>query len=141
TMPVNGKPTEMRGQRTVLSHDLQSARIYRIRWLAGRSELARGTTALGLSKAVFEEVRSSGRSACSLASVEQADSAIGALGLPRPEDAGVVERGGARSHASRESGGEADSGIGALGLPSPEYEGVLERVEAGPVPLPVVVDG
>jgi outer membrane protein OmpA-like peptidoglycan-associated protein len=106
SMPVNGKPTELRGQRTVLSRDLQSARTYRIRWLAGRNELARGTTALGLSKAVFEEVRNSGRSDCSLASVEQADSAIGALGLP-----------------------------------SPEYEGLLQRVEAGPVPVPVVVDG
>lgn len=106
TLPVNGKPAELRGARTILRRDLQSARIYRIRWLAGRTELARGTTALGLSKAVFEEVRNGGRSECSLASVEQADSLVGGLGLP-----------------------------------SPEYEGVLERAEAGPVPVPVVVDG
>ncbi len=106
TLPVNGEATELRGQRTVLTRDLQSARIYRIRWLSGRNEFARGTTALGFSKVVFEEVRNGGRSECSLASVEQADSLIGALGVP-----------------------------------SPEYEGVLERVEAGPVPVPVVVDG
>ncbi len=92
TLPVNGKATELRGQRMVLTRDLQSARIYRIRWLSGRTEVARGTTALGLSKEVFEEVRKDGRSECSLASIEQTDSMIGALGLPSPEFEGVLER-------------------------------------------------
>ena len=92
TFPVNGEPTELRGQRTVLTRDLRSARIYRVRWLSGRSELARGTTALGLSTEVFEEIRNEGRSECSLASIEEVGSAIGALGLPSPEYEGVLER-------------------------------------------------
>ncbi len=92
TVPVSGEPTELRGSRIVLARDLQSARIYRVRWLSGRTELARGTTALGISTEVFEEVRRDGRSECSLASIEQADSMIGATGLPSPEYEGELER-------------------------------------------------
>lgn len=92
TIPVSGSPTELRGGRTMLRHDLDSARIYRVRWLSGRNEVAQGTTAMGLSKAVFEEVRKEGRSECSLASIEQVGSALGAFGLPSPEYEGVLER-------------------------------------------------
>lgn len=92
TLPVNGTPTELHGGRIVLTRDLESARIYRLRWLSGRNEIAQGTTALGLSKAVFQEVRKDGRSECSLASIEQAGSMLGALGLPSPEYEGVLER-------------------------------------------------
>jgi len=92
TLPVDGVPTELHGGRTVLTRDLQSARTYRVRWLSGRTELAQGTTALGLSKAVFTEVRKDGRSECSLASIEQAGTMLGALGLGSPEYEGVLER-------------------------------------------------
>ncbi len=92
TLPVNGVPTELHGGRTVLSRDLQSARTYRLRWLSGRTELAQGTTALGLSKAVFAEVRKDGRSECSLASIEQAGTMLAALGMGSPEYEGVLER-------------------------------------------------
>jgi len=92
TVPVAGQPTELHGQRIVLTRDLQSARIYRVRWLSGRTELARGTTALGISTEVFEEVRRDGRSECSLASIEEAGSLLGATGLPSPEFEGELER-------------------------------------------------
>ena len=92
TLPVDGKPTELHGGRTVFARDLQSARIYKIRWLSGRSETARGTTALGLSKAVFEEVRNGGSSECSLSSVDQVGSSFGALGLATPEYEATLER-------------------------------------------------
>ena len=91
-MPVAGTPTELHGQRIVLTHDLQSARIYRVRWLSGRTELARGTTALGLSREVFQELRKEGGSECSLASIEEAGTLIGATGLPSPEYEGELKR-------------------------------------------------
>jgi outer membrane protein OmpA-like peptidoglycan-associated protein len=92
TVPVDGVPTEARGARTVLAQDLKAARIYRIRWLSGRTELARGTTALGVSADVLRELRENGRSECSLASIEEAGSLIGAVGLPSPEYEGAFER-------------------------------------------------
>ena len=92
TVPVAGTPTELRGQRIVLTRDLQSARIYRVRWLSGRTELARGTTALGLSKDVFDELRKEGGSECSLASIEDAGALIGVTGLPSPEYEGELKR-------------------------------------------------
>ena len=92
TVPVDGQPTEQHGRRTVFTRDLKSARIYRVRWIGGLSEVARGTTALGVSTEVFEEVRNRGRSECSLASIEQTGALLGATGLPSPEYEGVLER-------------------------------------------------
>jgi len=113
TILLEGQPTEMRGNRTVLDKDLRTARIYRIAFRVspvgrplGPPELTRGTTALGVSTEVLEELRTEGGSEFSLASIEQAGSLLGAVGLP-----------------------------------SPEYEGSLERVESEPVGVPVIVDG
>ena len=92
TLPVDGTPTELRGSRTVLARDQQSARIYRVRWLSGRSEIARGTTALGPSREVLEDLRKDGRSECSLASIEAVGASFGAFGLPTPEYEGTLER-------------------------------------------------
>jgi outer membrane protein OmpA-like peptidoglycan-associated protein len=99
TVAVAGVPTEVRGVRVVLDKDVRSARSYRIAFRASPAghppaapELARGSTALGLSTEVFEELRAEGRSECSLASIEEAGSLIGALGLPSPEYEGFLER-------------------------------------------------
>lgn len=92
TLPILGEPTEVRGRRIVLTRDLKSARIYRVRWISGRTELARGTTALGVSAEVLQELRQDGRSECSLASIEEAGTLLGATGLPSPEFEGVLER-------------------------------------------------
>jgi outer membrane protein OmpA-like peptidoglycan-associated protein len=92
TVPLDGKPSEQRGERTVLTNDLASARVYRVKWLAGRSELARGTTALGISTTVFDELKSAGRSECSLASIDFAGALLGVTGLGSPEYEGVLER-------------------------------------------------
>jgi outer membrane protein OmpA-like peptidoglycan-associated protein len=99
TMVLEGQPTELRGNRIVLDKDQKSGRIYRVAYLvtpvnqpARPPELARGTTALGFSTEVLEELRAEGRSECSLASFEQAGFVFSGVGLPSPEYEGVLER-------------------------------------------------
>lgn len=99
TMALEGTPTEMRGNRIVLDKDQKSGRIYRVAFLvspAGQParppELARGTTALGFSMEVLEELRTPGRAECSLAAFEQTGFVFSGLGLPSPEYEGFLER-------------------------------------------------
>ena len=99
TVRFEGQPTEMRGSRTVLDKDLRTGRIYRLAFRAspagqplGPPEFARGTTALGISTEVLEDLRTDGRSDFSLASIEQSGSLLGAVGLPSPEYEGFLER-------------------------------------------------
>jgi outer membrane protein OmpA-like peptidoglycan-associated protein len=99
TLLLEGQPTEVRGNRIVLDKDLKSGRIYRVAFRVspvgkpiGPPELARGTTALGVSTEVLEELKSEGRSECSLAYFEQTAYLISGLGLPSPEYEGFLER-------------------------------------------------
>jgi len=99
TIAFDGRPTEVRGNRVVLDKDQRSGRIYRVAFIvssvdqpARPPELARGTTALGFSKDVLEELRTEGRSECSLAAFEQTGFMFSGLGLPSPEYEGVLER-------------------------------------------------
>jgi len=99
TIAFEGRPTEVRGNRVVLDKDRRSGRIYRVAFLvtpvdqpARPPELARGTTALGVSTEVFEELRTEGRTECSLAAFEQTGFMFSGLGLPSPEYEGFLER-------------------------------------------------
>ena len=99
TLLVEEEPTEMRGNRVVLDKDQNTTRIYRIAFRVspasrpfGPPEVARGTTALGVSTEVFKELRTQGRSECSLAAFEQTGRLITGLGLSSPEYEGFLER-------------------------------------------------
>jgi outer membrane protein OmpA-like peptidoglycan-associated protein len=99
TIAWEGRPTEVRGNRVVLDRDQRNGRIYRVSFLvspidqpARPPELARGTTALGFSAEVLEELRTEGRTECSLASIEPTGFVFSGLGLPSPEYEGFLER-------------------------------------------------
>jgi outer membrane protein OmpA-like peptidoglycan-associated protein len=115
--PAGGKPTPVSFNRDVLAVDLKSARTYKYLFSSGEQQFS-GTTAMGTSGAVVEELRSKGKAAVTL------DGRQGGLGglvsgllgfLPGNEDKGAA--------------------VGYLSA-----SGSIQAVEPKPIPYPMIIN-
>ena len=120
-----GEVRQIRSRRTILREDLESARDYAQHFGEGHPETLPGTTALGVSHAVLEDLKTKGSSLLSM----RGAGPLGAAG------AGVTRL--LRGMAGEMAGGAHTSELEALD----RISGTVERLPGASKPFPVLLNG
>ncbi len=130
--PAGGEPGHVKATRTVRAADLKDARGLKIVYSTGGEEEYPGTTTLGVSAAVFSDIRSKGEAAVAL------DGKLGGLEGMLQGALGIVQKAGAKSKGSPP--GLDLSKLEDLADEKPTQLTVFKLAEPGPVPFSVIVN-